>query len=200
MNYLAHLFLARPTPDSCFGNLLGDFQKGLDTTSLPAPVYIALRNHMAVDKFTDSHPWVRDIKKTFSPARRRFAGITLDVLFDHFLICHWKQFSRQPFDDFCGDRYRLLGQRKGQMPPRMQQVTGSMINNRWLDVYASLDGVNMALNRTASRIRFKHRFENSLEEILPVYDTLLADFPAFFEALRKHIKEKGPEALHFDNV
>ena len=30
MNYLAHLFLARPTADSQFGNLLGDFRRGVD--------------------------------------------------------------------------------------------------------------------------------------------------------------------------
>ncbi len=194
MNYLAHLYLAQPTADSCFGNLLGDFQKGIDTSQLPEGVRNGLDNHKQVDKFTDSHPWVTEIRQTFSPRRRRFAGITLDVLFDHFLIQHWQLLSNQSFDDFCDSRYSLLARRHSQMPPRMHKVVGSMLENRWLDVYETLEGVAMALDRTASRIRFSHRFEGSIEEILPVYDRLNSEFPAFFRELESHIKEKGPEA------
>ncbi|OFC70571.1 ACP phosphodiesterase [Alteromonas confluentis] len=194
MNYLAHLFLAQPTADSCYGNLLGDFQKGIDVTQLPQAVKNGLENHKLVDKFTDSHPWVTGLRQTFSPQRRRFAGITLDVLFDHFLIQHWQQFSHQPFQTFCDNRYALLAKRHNDMPPCMHQVVGSMLENRWLDVYENVEGVAMALDRTASRIRFRHRFEGSIEEILPAYTQINKEFPAFFSELEAHIKEKGLEA------
>ncbi|MEG3768872.1 ACP phosphodiesterase, partial [Alteromonas sp. 14N.309.X.WAT.G.H12] len=121
MNYLAHLFIALPTPDSCFGNLLGDFQKGVNHQDLPAPVQAGLQNHLLVDKFTDSHALTRWARAQFSPEQRRFAGVTLDILFDHFLIQHWSRFSTQLLEDFCQSRYCLLDKRLPLMPPSMQR-------------------------------------------------------------------------------
>ena len=50
MNYLAHLFLARPTADSHFGNLLGDFRRGVDISRYGRAVQLGLKNHYEVDK------------------------------------------------------------------------------------------------------------------------------------------------------
>ena len=52
MNYLAHLFLARPTADSQFGNLLGDFRRGVDIKEFGQAVQLGLKNHYEVDRFT----------------------------------------------------------------------------------------------------------------------------------------------------
>ena len=50
MNYFAHLALARPTPASKVGNLLGDFMRGVREEELPPPVRQGLRNHRLVDR------------------------------------------------------------------------------------------------------------------------------------------------------
>tara|TARA_B100001059_G_scaffold527_1_gene442 strand:+ start:878 stop:1168 length:291 start_codon:yes stop_codon:yes gene_type:complete len=71
MNYLAHLYLAKPTADSHFGNLLGDFGGQRQVTHLPTTVKSALDNHYLVDKFTDTHPLVKEAKQLFSAKRRR---------------------------------------------------------------------------------------------------------------------------------
>ena len=193
MNYLAHLFLAQPTPASCFGNLLSDFQKGVDIQALPSPVHAALQTHKLVDKFTDQHPLVVETKAKFSSSRRRFAGVTLDVLFDHFLIAHWQQFTDQSFETFCQQRYALLSHSLPDMPARMQHVVGSMVKEQWLDVYATLDGVSEAINRTARRIRFRHQFNNSIEEVEPHYAHLHRAFPDFFNALTEHVQQQSTE-------
>lgn len=194
MNYLAHLFIALPTPDSCFGNLLGDFQKGFSYQHLPATIQAGLQNHLLVDKFTDNHELTRWARTQFSPQRRRFAGVTLDIMYDHFLIQHWSRFAPTTLEVFCQSRYSLLHQQLSMMPPAMQRVVKSMINHRWLDVYRTLDGVDEVIQRTAARIRFKNNFANSIKEVLPLYDTLHNQFPAFFSQLQQHIKEKGPES------
>ena len=97
MNYLAHLFLARPTADSHFGNLLGDFRRGVDVNSYSSAVLLGLRNLYDVDKFTDSHDSVREAKTLFDKSRRRFAPVALDIYFDHLLIKHWDKFTTQDF-------------------------------------------------------------------------------------------------------
>lgn len=194
MNYLAHLFIAKPTAASCFGNLLGDFQRGVDKAALPNPVRQGLNTHLLVDKFTDTHPLVTNAKANFSPQRRRFSGIALDILFDHYLIVHWHRFSDQPFDDFCNHRYTLLEAALPVMPATMQRLINSMIKDQWLDVYATVDGVSSVLNRTAKRIRFKNEFQNSIEELLPVYEQLHDAFPAFFTDLLINVEQQSTES------
>ena len=95
MNHFAHLVLAQPTVESTVGNLLGDFARGVDAEALPPPVRAGLLNHRAVDRFTDSHPLISEMKLGFSRRRRRFAGIALDIYFDHLLMNHWEQFAAE---------------------------------------------------------------------------------------------------------
>ena len=86
MNYLAHLHLSQPNGESRFGNLLGDFMHGVQPHTYSRLVQAGLANHRLVDKFTDQHAQVIQAKQLFSARRRRFAGIIVDVSFDHFLI------------------------------------------------------------------------------------------------------------------
>jgi len=186
MNFLAHLFLSPATVESRVGNLLGDFARGLDEQGLSPELKQGLRNHRRVDQLTDSHPDVVDCRRLFSPQRRRFAGICLDVLFDHYLIHHWQQFSQQPLQQFLQQCYRDLEQGLPLMPTDMQRVMGRMIADDWLSSYESLDNVNFALNRIAGRIRFSHQFEDPIVEIRPNYHqferAFLTLFPQLIEA------------------
>ncbi|MDF2176901.1 ACP phosphodiesterase [Aliiglaciecola sp. CAU 1673] len=193
MNYLAHLFLAQPSADSYFGNLLGDFSRGIDASSYSEAVQAGLANHRLVDRFTDTHPIVRDARQHFSPKRRRFAGIAMDVLFDHFLICHWQDFSDQLFESFCQQTYSYLGIRLQEMPPRMQHVVGNMIEHHWFAQYQSLHGVGRALDNIARRIRFENDFSGCLDEIERYHEELESCFLQFFPELIQHVKQQGLE-------
>ena len=194
MNYLAHLYLARPTADSCFGNLLGDFRRGVDLDHYSEAVRAGVANHILVDKFTDSHSGVRQARGVVSARRRRFAGIMLDVLFDHFLIKHWSLYSDESFTVFSQRTYECLAQRVGVMPERMQVMVRSMLTHRWLDTYRHLQGIEKALERTASRIRFQHSFHGSIDEAKENYavfeETFLTFFPQLLAAVRRHAVEE----------
>ncbi len=196
MNYLAHLFLARQTPDSHLGNLLGDFRRGAQLTDFHRDVLTGLNNHYLVDRFTDSHTEVKAAKPYFHPSRRRFAGVALDVLFDHFLIKHWPRFTDQNLARFREQSYALLEARLDTMPPRMQQVIMRMVSNDGLIGYADLDGVGRALHYLAMRIRFDNTFEKSIVDIELHYDKLEQLFLGFFPELLHHVDaqdlEHGP--------
>lgn len=185
MNYLAHLYLAQPTARSRLGNLLGDFAKGVDTSRLHPEIYAGLLNHRAVDHFTDHHPIVTDLKRRFSPQRRRFAGIALDVLFDHFLIWHWERLCEPDFDHFLTSAYRDLNQAQSEMPLPMQRTVMRMVEQDWIRSYAELEQVGFALDRIAGRIRFKNQFTGIIEEIDPLYPELEQGFLLFFPDLQQ---------------
>jgi len=195
MNYLAHLFLAQPNTDSYFGNLLGDFGGNTHVTQLAAGVKKGLENHYLVDKYTDNHPLVKQGKLLFSSHRRRFSGIALDVLFDHFLIRHWDLFHPVPFIEFKKNSYLLLRQNIPNMPKRMAVVVSRITQDDWFQAYESREGIGMALDNIAKRIRFRNQFSNSIEDINLHYHELETLFLAFFPDLVHHVKIRNLENI-----
>jgi len=93
MNFLAHLHLATLADSSLLGNLLADFVRGNVQAQWPAPVAAGIALHRRIDVLTDNLPEVRTARQWFRPETRRVAPITLDVIWDHFLARHWKQFQ-----------------------------------------------------------------------------------------------------------
>src|SRR3954464_15580437 len=85
MNYLAHLYLSAPTEDAWLGSLLGDFVKGPLDGRYSQHITSAIALHRKIDTFTDAHPVVLRSKSRISAARRRYAGIMIDMFYDHFL-------------------------------------------------------------------------------------------------------------------
>lgn len=193
MNYLAHLYLAQPTADSHFGNLLGDFGGKRSVSNLSAKVQRGLDNHYLVDKFTDHHQAVHEAKQYFSPQRKRFAGIAIDVVFDHFLIQHWERFNQTPLEEFKANSYQLLQQRINEMPTRMQVVVTNMVNNDWFKEYETTTGVSIALNNIARRIRFANNFGGAIEDIERHYALFENLFLEFFPQLIEHVNQHALE-------
>ncbi len=194
MNHFAHLVLAQPTVESTVGNLLGDFARGVDADSLPAPVRAGLFNHRAVDRFTDSHPLVLEMKRGFSRERRRFAGIALDIYFDHLLIRHWRRFEHRPLRPLIDDFYQRMALGRALMPgPDMRRVTQRMIDYDWFGSYRDIDAVAESLDRVAGRIRFANGFANAIEDLLRQHDSIEDGFLEFFPELQRHVAEQAIE-------
>lgn len=191
MNYLAHLRLAGRDRHSIIGNLMGDFRRYLNGAVLPSAVLAGIENHQRVDKFTDSHPEVRRLKRCFSRNRRRYAGIILDMAFDHFLAVHWDSYYSEPRETFINHCYSCLAGGKELMPVRMQNTVNYMILEDWLGSYRDLAGIDIALNRLSRRIRFENRLEGAVEEVADNYFFIAEGFHTFFPALIGYVNNKN---------
>lgn len=193
MNYLAHLTLAQPSVPSKVGNVLGDFMRGAVVSELSEPLRRGLDNHRLVDRFTDHHPWVIAQRRGFSPARRRFAGVALDVLFDHFLWQHWARFYGTPRAQTIASHYRDLEQGLPLMHAPMRQRVERLIAFDLLNQYGELAGVGEALDVIAGRIRFANAFGGMIEEIEPRYRELEDGFLDFYPELQEAVRSAGVE-------
>jgi acyl carrier protein phosphodiesterase len=187
MNYLAHTALAQPNHCSLVGNLLGDFCKGVPLHTLPAEVLSGLANHRAVDKFTDTYPELVQLKQQFSLQRRRFAGIAMDVLFDHFLMLHWQRFYPHEFRQYKRQLYADLAAAEYLMPATMKATMRRVRCDDWLASYQHLPSLGLALDQIARRIRFANQFAGIIDEIMPLYTTLEQAFLRFYPELQRHI-------------
>jgi acyl carrier protein phosphodiesterase len=127
---------------------------------------------------------VLDSKRLFSQRRRRFAGVALDILYDHYLLRHWYRFAETDRDRFIEQVYGELEDYQHLMPETMAIVTRRMVFHDWFGAYHSLENIGHALDRVASRIRFANRFDGIIEEIYQHEEELEANFLVFFPELQ----------------
>jgi len=179
MNYLAHLYLSDPTEDAWLGSLLGDFVKGPLDGRYGADITRAIALHRKIDSFTDAHPVVLQSKSRISPARRRYAGIMVDMFYDHFLAKRWREFHDEPLDTFTARIYAILGRRHAMLPERLQRMAPSMAQWNWLGSYADVGSIHTALDRMGRRLTRENRLLNSADELVEHYVELESDFRAF---------------------
>jgi acyl carrier protein phosphodiesterase len=186
MNYLAHLFLAEDAPESLLGSIMGDFVKGAIGDQYPLTIKRGIELHRKIDAYTDSHPTTRACRNLFSPARRRFAGIIVDLSCDHFLYRHWARFTDKALDQFISRIYDILAAHKTVLPARLAARVPAMICEDWLGSYRDLTGVERALGRLSKRVTGGDRLLGATEEIRLNYRSLETNFLIFF-----------PDLIHF---
>ena len=185
MNYLAHLYLSEPNEDAWLGSLLGDFVKGPLDGRYGERITRAIALHRKIDTFTDAHPVVLQSKSRISDVRRRYAGIMVDMFYDHFLAKYWHEFHEVPLGEFCARIYALLGRRHGTLPERLQLVAPKMAQRDWLCSYADVASIHAALDRMGRRLKHENRLLNSADELVEHYAALERDFRAFLPEIER---------------
>ncbi|BDA14299.1 ACP phosphodiesterase [Aeromonas caviae] len=153
MNFLAHLHLAAHTGSSLTGNLLGDFIKGPLPTGLADRFDEGIWLHRKIDAFTDAHPAHRAAVASFAPPWRRFGGIVVDMLYDHWLSQHWQRFSAAPLPRFLAQSYGQLLLDHHSLPQGLPMALRRMAEQDWLASYQYREGVEAALNGIGRRLR-----------------------------------------------
>lgn len=189
MNYLAHVFLADDTPESVVGAILGDFVKGAAKNNYPLIIQRNIELHRRIDSFTDAHPIVRVSKSLVSAERRRFAGVLLDIFFDHFLAKHWNSFSQIALASFTINVYAALQQHHDILPERLQRMLPFMRAEDWLGSYAQTEWIEITLQRMARRLKRGEMLANGAVELREHYNRFEQDFLHFFPLLQSFVRQ-----------
>ncbi|MEH6685781.1 MAG: ACP phosphodiesterase [Halopseudomonas sabulinigri] len=180
MNFLAHLLMGSQTPQQALGSLLGDFVKGpVQKIALPDDVRGGIWLHRRIDVFTDSHPLVLQSKARISPARRRYAGIMVDMFYDHLLARHWQHFAEQSLVEFTQQAYRNLLKQPELIPENAWPVIQHMSEHDWLTSYAQLPHLHRALDNMSRRLRPDNSLPGAVAELEADYAAFEDDFFRF---------------------
>ncbi|MGN8346769.1 ACP phosphodiesterase [Pseudomonas sp. SMV71] len=183
MNYLAHLHLGGPGREQLLGSLYGDFVKGPLQGLYDPRIEAAIALHRRIDTYTDRHPLVDIALSRFSAVRRRYAGIVLDVFFDHCLARDWTLYGEGPLMDFTARVYHVLGT-EPQLPGRLAQIAPHMVANDWLGSYQAFDVLGQVLRGISRRLTRPEELAGAMEELTRLYEPLSEDFRLFYPQLQ----------------
>lgn len=179
MNFLAHGWLARGgTDDFLYGNLIADGVKGKDLDAWAAEVARGIRHHRRVDAYVDAHPVVRGARARAPSPQRRYAGIALDLLWDHFLARHLLVPERDALVMRC---YRVLDDRVA--PHRLEAMMPALVSQDWLRGYADFAFTCRAVAGVGRRIAGPNHLARLVPWMERDYSRLARDFASLWDDL-----------------
>ena len=178
MNHLAHTLLAGDDELLQLGGLMGDFVHGQPDPALPERLIAGIRLHRAIDVYTDSHAEVAAARALLPPPYRRYAGILLDMWFDHLLARDFERWSGQGLEPYSVGVRNLLHRHDQWLPAGLRRFGLYMEAHalpagyaRPEEMAAALDGISHRLSRA-----------NPVGEALPVLTGLSVPLHGHFEA------------------
>lgn len=183
MNYLAHMVCSDSSPASMLGNFIADLVKGTVEGRFPCEVVEGIRNHRKADLFTDAHAAFGASRRLISSPRRRYAGVIIDVLYDHFLTVNWGRYCPVGLDAFAGRVYENLGSHQVSVPHPVPMVIEKMIREDWLRNYGTGESIDRTFRRISRRLRRENTLGTAVEELERNYALLQDHFHCFFPQL-----------------
>lgn len=185
MNFLAHALLAGDHSALVVGGVVGDWIKGPLPGPLPDDLSRGVTLHRAIDSFAETHPAFQTSRSRISLGRRRYAGVLVDVFYDHLLARDWLEHHDQPLTAYCRKVYRMIGDRLGHLPEASHPALKLMAAEDWLSSYADMKGIADVLARMSRRARQPNPLAGSEQELLDDINGFGQDFDNWLQdALR----------------
>ena len=190
MNFLAHIYLSGDNDLIKIGNFMADGIRGKHFENFPADVQKGIVLHRAIDSYTDAHPVFRQSTKKLHTRYHHYAGVIVDVFYDHFLAKKWSNYSNENLEEYIQRFYQSLNDNKAILTERTIGLMPYMIKSNWLLSYQTVDGIDRILTQMDHRTKNESKMRFSSEELQAFYREFEKEFTEFFEDLRKHANEK----------
>lgn len=177
------------------GQMLGDFLEPGWRERLPPRMAAGVRLHQQVDRFTDTHPLFARSRRRLGDRYRLYAGVLVDVFYDHFLACNWRRYHpERSLPEFSAHVYAVLARHESVFTDRFRRVFPSMAAHDWLGSYGRLESVDRALLGISRRLTRANPMAEGGEALRERYAELEADFHAFFPELEAFVAGQPPAA------
>jgi acyl carrier protein phosphodiesterase len=181
MNYLAHLYLSGTNKGVKVGNFIGDYVKGSSYKRFAPDIQTGIILHRRIDTFTDNHPVARESRDAFRLHYRRYSGVVVDIVFDHFLAANWDHFSDQSLNSFVSDSHQILMSHYFSLPGVVKQFLPFLIKSRRMEHYKSYDGIHRTLRIMASHSSLPDHSDWAIKQLQLHYESLREQFFSFFQ-------------------
>lgn len=189
MNFLAHAFLAGDKPALIVGGVVGDWIKGPLPAGLPDDLAQGVALHRAIDSFAESQAGFCASRRRISAPRRRYAGVLVDMFYDHLLARHWAQWHPDPLPEYCAQVYALIAARLSDLPESGRPALRLMAAEDWLASYVRLDGIANVLKRMSRRARQPNPLSGGEAEFAADADGFSDDFHHWLAEAQRFVSD-----------
>ena len=183
MNYLAHLYLSGGDTEVMIGNFIADHIRGNQFKHYSQGIQRGIRLHREIDTYTDAHPITRRSKRRLDKKYGLYAGVIIDLFYDHFLAKNWDEYSAIPLDVYVVSVYALLGSNLENLPEKTQHLLPLMVEYNWLYNYQFIKGMQRVFNGMNRRTNNKSQMHLATYDLQEYYLTFETDFKEFFQQL-----------------
>ena len=187
MNFLSHLYLSGDSEGLILGNFIADGVKGSNFGHFEKEVQRGILLHRKIDTFTDTHPIVELSKERLRSAYKKYAGVIVDIYYDHFLAKNWREYSAVELTDFTSNIYKLVQLNHAILPEKSAHFARYMIEYDILSEYSNLTGVQQVFNGMARRTTFLSNMEHAVKDLKEHYPLFEEEFRRFFPELQQYI-------------
>lgn len=164
MNWLAHFVLSPSDDRARLGGWLADVLTPSEAALVSDPrIRAGIRLHREIDRLTDAHPAVLGARSRLPQGVRRYAGIVLDVAWDHFLSLRFRERVGRDLEGFVGEVHAGLLRQRPILSAEVAAVVDRMVAESWLTCYGDADGYELTLRRIANRLSPRARVPFSPE-------------------------------------
>lgn len=183
MNFLAHIYLSGDNDLIKIGNFMADGIRGKHFESYPTDVQKGIILHRAIDTFTDAHPIFRQSTKKLHENYHHYAGVIVDVFYDHFLAKNWINYSDEKLDLFVERFYQSLHNNPDILSEKTKGMMPYMIEHNWLVSYQTVEGINRILKQMDHRTKNESKMRFATNELSEFYSEFETEFSEFFKEL-----------------
>ncbi len=193
MNYLAHVYLSHNNEDLMIGNFIADHVKGKAIMDFSDEIRAGIVLHREIDQYTDSHPVFLKSKMRLANNYRKYAGVIVDMFYDHFLAANWDDYSDEDLEKYTQRVYKILMKKFLILPRKTKYILPFMAKSNWLMNYGSFEGLHRALSGMAKRTPYESRMEKATVDLKIDYELYKQEFREFFPEVINFSKKRIDE-------
>ena len=187
MNFLAHLCLANGDSGLMLGGLFGDFIRGRRALrGFPEPIRQGIVLHRYIDRRTDHSAVVKKLRRVFPREFRRYAGIIIDLAFDHELAVNWWRYMPGSLERFDVEIRDLLRDNKELMPQGLTDFMAYADRHGLFTAYREEDVTLFALAGLGTRLSRP----NPLHRVAEIWPGLAPEFKVAFRQFFPEIQSE----------
>ena len=185
MNFLAHLCLANGDTGLMLGGMFGDFVRGRRALrAFPDPIRQGIVLHRYIDRTTDHSSVVKKLRPRFPREFRRYAGIIIDLAFDHELAINWWRYMPGSLERFDLEVRDLLRDNAELVPEGLSQFMLYADRHGLFTAYREADVTMFALAGIGTRLTRP----NPLHRVVEIWPELAPEFRTAFRQLFPQIQ------------
>jgi acyl carrier protein phosphodiesterase len=189
LNFLAHIYLSGNNEHVKVGNFVADWIKGNEYKKFPEGIQKGILIHRKIDFFTDNHLIIKKSKNRFSEKYRKYAGIIIDVCYDHFLAKDWNTYSEMSLHDIVVSMKTCFHSNSQYFTPELQKFFPHFLNHGWIEMYPTIDGIEKVLTGMSKHTSLPDETVEAIRIFREYYSDFQAEFDEYFPQLIRYVEE-----------